>query len=448
MVRSLDRAHREPLRPPKVGSVATDSAGAHVTPQTAPLPTFDLSFARAQFPAYDDGNPLGELAFFEAAGGSFPCRSVVDRITRLYTTAKLQPGYPTGPSTGAWDEMQQTYARLADWMGVTADEVVIGPSTTQNIYVLANAARDILGPGDAVVITDGAHESNAGSWARLADAGVEVRIWPIDPETGSLTVEALRAVIDKDVAIVAFPEVSNLIGEPIDVAAVCAVIREAGAMSIVDGVAAAPHGLPWIDDLGCDIYLFSTYKTFGPHQGVMVVRTDTMAQLPNQGHYFNADQPHKRLVPAGPDHVQVAALQGVVDYLEAIDEHHFDTPATGRARAVRVHDLLRAAEAELMAPLMAFLTAREDVTVLGPSDPSVRVPTVAVRLDRVAADVTKQLGERGVAAANGHFYSHRVTLAMGVNPERVLRLSFTHTTAPWEIERVIAELTAILDTPA
>ena len=407
-------------------------------------PALDLDWARSNFPAYDEGNPMADLAFFEAAGGSFPCRQTIDRLTRFYTEHKVQPGHPYAIAGTAWDEMEGAYGRLADWMGVDADEVLVGPSTTANTYTLAGALREILGPGDALVVTDQAHEANAGPYDRLRDAGVDVRTWAVDPGTGALDLAGLDVVLDNDVAAVAFPETSNLLGDPIDVAAVCARIHEAGALAIVDGVATAPHGLPWIDDTGADVYLFSSYKTFGPHQGVMVVRADAMEQLPNQGHYFNADNPHKRLVPAGPDHAQVAALQGVVDYLEAVDGHHFDESAGAAARNRRVHDLLRAAETERLTPLLAFLDGHDRVRVLGPTDPARRVPTVAVQLDTDAQAVAAAMGERGVACAAGHFYSHRLVTAMGLDPASVLRLSLTHTTAPWEVDRAIEGLTELL----
>ena len=408
----------------------------------------DLDWVRRQFPAYDEGNPLGTLAFFEAAGGSFPCRAVTDALTTFYTRAKVQPGHPYEPALANATAMAATHEALADWMGVAADEVLVGPSTTQHAYVLASAFREVLEPGDAVVVTDQAHEANAGPWDRLADVGVEIRTWHVDPATGLLDLDHLAAVLDRDVAVVAFPEVSNLLGAPNDVAGVTALAHEVGAVTVVDGVAAAPHGLPWIDDLGADAYLFSSYKTFGPHQGVAVVRRGLREQLPNQGHFFNADQPTKRLVPAGPDHAQVVALGEVVTYLQALDEHHQDVPAPdARTRAHRVHRLLRTAETDRLAPLLAFLEERDDVRVLGPTDPAVRVPTVAVALDRDAAPVAAALGAAGVACGSGHFYSLRLVRALGLDPSRVLRLSFTHTTAPWEVERAVAALATTLDRP-
>lgn len=408
------------------------------------MTTLDLDAVRARFPAYDDGNPLGELAFFEAAGGSFPCRATTNRLHDFYARSKVQPGHPYGPALAAEAAMDETHRRLGDWLGVQPDEVVVGPSTTQHAYVLAGAFREILGPGDAIVVTDQAHEANAGPWERLVDVGVDLRTWSVDPATGSLDLTGLRAVLDADVAVVAFPHVSNLLGEPNDVAGACALAHEVGALAVVDGVAAAPHGLPWIGDLGADCYLFSSYKTFGPHQGVAVVSEAMRHQLPNQGHFFNDRVPRKRLVPAGPDHAQVVALAGVTDHLDWLDTHHFDEAATGAARTRRVRALVREAERGLLTTMLDALGARDDVRVLGSVDPARRMPTVAMVLPVDAHAVAAGLGERGVACGAGHFYSLRLLQAMDVDPGRLLRLSFTHTTAPWEVDRAITALDEVL----
>src|SRR3546814_12038833 len=83
---------------------------------------------------------------------------------------------------------------------------------------------------------------------------------------------ALHILLNERTRLGAFTHCSNLIAEINPVSAICAKIRAAGAVSVVDGVSLAPHGLPDVAMLGADIYLFSAYKTFGPHQGVMVIR--------------------------------------------------------------------------------------------------------------------------------------------------------------------------------
>ncbi len=84
---------------------------------------------------------LDGWAFFENAGGSYPCRQVVDRLTRFYTRGSVQPYAPYPVSELAGAEMDEARERLAVMLGVETDEVSFGPSTTANTYVLAQAVR-------------------------------------------------------------------------------------------------------------------------------------------------------------------------------------------------------------------------------------------------------------------------------------------------------------------
>ena len=224
--------------------------------------------------------------------------------------------------------MDEARARLAAILGVDTDELSFGPSTTQNTYVLAQAFRQWMKPGEAIVVTNQDHEANSGPWRRLADAGIEVREWQIDPDTGSLNPQDLENLLDEKVRLVCFPHCSNVVGEINPVTEITAIAHAAGAFVCVDGVSYAPHGFPNVGDLGPDIYLFSAYKTYGPHQGCMVIRRPVGELLPNQAHYFNGDVLYQRFTPAGPDHAQVAACAGMADYVDALNAHH-GGPETG-----------------------------------------------------------------------------------------------------------------------
>ncbi|MFV0359114.1 aminotransferase class V-fold PLP-dependent enzyme [Tropicimonas sp.] len=405
----------------------------------------DVEFARAQFPAFAEPSLEG-WAFFENAGGSYTCGQVIDRLDRYYRQRKVQPYAPYPASEAAGAEMDEARRRLAAILGVETDEVSFGPSTSQNTFVLANAVRRWLAPGDAIVVTNQDHEANSGPWRRLADEGVEVREWRIDPASGHLDPEALAPLLDDGkVRLVCFPHCSNVVGEINDVAAITADAHAAGAFVCVDGVSYAPHGLPDVGDLGPDVYLFSSYKTYGPHQGIMVIRRQFGFELPNQAHFFNGDVLCKRFTPAGPDHAQVAASAGMADYLDALAARHGistdDPAASGRA----VHDLMRAHEIALMRPLLDYLENRNDLRLLGPVRAEARAPTIALDIGRNAAWIARALAAHGIMAGGGDFYAVRPLEAMGVNPDNgVLRLSFVHYTTEAEIERLIGALDRVL----
>lgn len=403
----------------------------------------DLNFTRAQFPAFDEPG-LGEMGFFENAGGSYTNRFVIDRLTRFYTARKVQPYAPYEASELAGREMDEARLRLAAMLGVDTDEVSFGPSTTQNTYVLAQAFGAMLSPGDAIIVTNQDHEANTGPWRRLTKAGIEIREWQIDPDTGHLDPKNLENLLDDRVRLVCFPHVSNVIGEINDVAAICAKIRAAGAYACVDGVSYAPHGFPDIGALGADIYLFSAYKTYGPHQGIMTIRRELGMKLPNQGHYFNADCLYKRLTPAGPDHAQVAASAGMVDYVEAMANHH-GISGPPRQSMGKLAGLMQAHEAAILQPLLDYLAGRNDLRLIGKSTSQGRVATVAVDLGKLAEPVAAKLAGLGVMAGGGDFYANRALTALGVDPAMgVLRLSFVHYTRAAEITHLIRALDQVL----
>lgn len=403
----------------------------------------DIDFVRGQFPAFAQESLQGQ-AFFENAGGSYTCQPVIDRLTRFYTERKVQPYAPYEASRLGGEEMDEARRRLAAMMGVESDELSFGPSTTQNTYVLANAFRQFMQPGDAIVVTNQDHEANTGPWRRLADEGFEVREWQVDPETGHLDLAKLEALLDEKVRLVCFPHCSNVVGEINPVVEITALAHAAGAFVCVDGVSYAPHGLPNVGLMGPDIYLFSAYKTYGPHQGIMVMRRALGETLPNQGHYFNAGSLYKRFTPAGPDHAQVAASAGMADYADALALHHGIT-GTAAEKATGVHDLMRAHEVKLLQPLLDYVSAKNSVRLIGPSDAAGRAPTVALELAQAGEPVAAELAAHGVMAGGGDFYAVRALKAMGVDPEKgVLRLSFVHYTSEAEVQQLMEALDRVL----
>ncbi len=404
----------------------------------------DLAFVRSQFPAFSEPSLEG-WAFFENAGGSYPCKQVVRRLTEFYTRTKVQPYAPYPASRRAGALMDEAYLRLATCLNVGDEEVHFGPSTSQNTYVLARALRPLWSEGDEIIVTNQDHEANSGAWRKLAETGLTLREWQVDPESGHLDPADLDGLLSERTRLVAFPHASNIVAEINPAREIAARVREAGAISVVDGVSYAPHGLPDIEELGTDVYLFSSYKTYGPHQGVMLVRRDLAERAGNQGHFFNAGESRKRLTPAGPDHAQIAAMAGLADYIDALYAHHFTTNLAADGRARRVHDLMRDHEIALMRPLLDYLAGRDDIRVLGPREARDRAPTIAIAHARPGEELARDLAEHRIMAGGGSFYANRLVEALGIDPDHgVLRLSFVHYTAPKEIERLVGALDAVL----
>ena len=170
----------------------------------------DLDFVRAQFPAFSEASLEG-FAHFENAGGSYACRQAIEWLDRYYRQTKVQPYYPFPPSRAAGEQMDAARERMAAWLGVGSDELHFGPSTSQNTYVIAQALRRTLLPGDEIVVTNQDHEANVGVWRRLAEFGVEIVEWQVDPN-GALHPGDLERLVGPRTKLICFTLCSNLVG--------------------------------------------------------------------------------------------------------------------------------------------------------------------------------------------------------------------------------------------
>ena len=406
---------------------------------------FDLDFVRGQFPAFSEPSLAG-FALFENAGGSYACGQAIEYLERFYRQTKVQPYAAYPASRRAGELMDSSKERLATWLNVGSDELHFGPSTTQNTYVIAQALRQQLQPGDEVIVTNQDHEANIGAWSRLADEGITVREWKVDPYTAELRQADLENLLCGRTRAVAFTHCSNIVASINPVREITELVHDAGALAIVDGVSFCPHGLPDVAELGADIYLFSLYKVYGPHLGAMYIRRDLNASLPYQGHFFNAGKPAYRFTPAGPDHAQIAAVNGVMDYMEALHDHHFDAAADIPDKAKSVRKLMRAQETHCLQPLLDFLSGHERARMIGRTQAEDRAPTVAFTSDRIkSADLAASLATLDLGLGAGDFYAYRLVESLGYDMnDGVVRASFVHYTAPEEIERLIGALDRFL----
>ena len=410
---------------------------------TAVIMKLDIPFVRQQFPVFDDAHRVAGHAF-DAAAGSFPCRQSIDALTDFYANCKVQPGNPYPVSEIGQARMQASKRQWAAALNVAEHELGFGPSTTQNIYVLANAFREWLQPGDEVIVTNQDHESNTGAMRRaVVAAGAHIVEWQVEPDTGLLNTENLPALFNARTRLICVPHSSNITGTRNDIPLIVKLAKAHGAFSLVDGVSYVPHDIPDVGALGADIYLFSLYKVFSVHQGVMVIREGLLAQLPKQGHFFKETlDVAERMVPAGPDHAQVGAAGAVLDYIQALAAHHNMSSDIGQA-CRDVSGLWHAHENAIIKPLFDYLTTRQNIRLLGARTVDAdRCPLLALDVKDVDPEVlAQQLCTANILCSAGHFYAPRILAAVGIEPDKgVLRLSMAHYNDAADISALIAAL--------
>ena len=407
----------------------------------------DIDFVKAQFPAFKD--PLSsKWSFFENAGGSYVPINVIKHLNNFMTSTKVQPYAEFDISEIAGNNMDKATELFAEMINARKDEIIIGASTTMNMYVLSNAMKHFIKPGDEVIVTNQDHEANIGAWRRLESYGAVIKEWKINTENAELEIEDLKALLTNKTKIVAVTHCSNIVGSINNLQSIAKLVHEYNAFLVGDGVSYAPHGLPNVKDLDVDFYTFSLYKTYGPHLGLLYGKKEILNQLPNQNHEFlEGDVPYT-LNPGGPNHEELSCLVGIYEYFNNLYNHHFpDENNTLRKKIEKINELISNHEEQIANPLLEYLNSRNDIKLIGKKkiENKNRAPTIAFTfVNQSSKKISDQLVKNGIATRNDNFYAWRCLKALGIDvDDGVVRTSMVHYNTHEDVEKLISVLKKI-----
>lgn len=415
----------------------------------------DLDFVRGHFPALS-----GEWTLMENAGGSVPLVGVIDAIRDYMSTCQVQLGASYELSAEATEKVRYGHQAMAEMVGAGDGEVILGPSTTMNLKILARALRPQWKAGDEIIVTNLDHETNIGPWRDLERSGMVIKEWRVRPETlfggrpgtagGGLELEDLDALLTDRTRLVAFTHCSNIVGGLVDAREVIRRVHAAGALACVDGVAHAPHRRVDVAALDADFYAFSLYKTYGPHLALLYGKRRHLLRARGQYHFFvGEDEIPYKFEPGNVCHELAASLPAIGAYFEALDAHH-DPGAGGDlgARLDRVFGRVRAHEESLAAPVLACLRSKKNVRIVGSptADGAVRVPTISFVVDgRKASEIPPLFEPDKIAIRWGDFYAARLIRDLGLlEQDGVVRISLVHYNTAEEVGRLVEILDRIL----
>ena len=415
-------------------------------PQTAlPETTLDVAFCRRFFPAL-----AGDWVFMENAGGTFVPEQVIERAIHFMATCQVQPGAAYPASAGATERIDAGRQTLAHLINADVDEIVVGPSTTSNVYVLSHALRALLEPGDEVIVTNQDHEANNGAWRRLAEIGVVVKEWRMNGDTDDLEIEDLEALLTEKTRLVCFNHCSNIVGLVHDVKAIVRKVHDAGALACVDGVAYAPHRRIDVKDLDADFYLYSAYKVYGPHISVLYGKRELLLRAANQNHYFvPEDDFQRKLCPGGLNYELTASAAGVGEYLDKVHAHHFPGANVDvTERWDRVFGLFAAHEEAMTRPIVDFLASKADVRLIGQGVEGrrERVSIFSFLVNgRDSREIPDRLLQHKIAIRAEDFYAARCIDALGAGPRNgVIRVSLVHYNSLEDVNRLTESLDPVV----
>jgi cysteine desulfurase family protein (TIGR01976 family) len=398
--------------------------------------SLDLAFVRSQFPALADG-----FAYFDNAGGSLVLRNVAERISEYLLTTSVQTGAGYEHSQRATGRLMEARAKIARLLGAErAEEIVFGPSTTVLAQFLSRAMESGLKPGDEIVVTNFDHESNIGPWRALEKRGIVIKEWSIDRESYEIDLDELDRLMTDRTRLVAVTHASNILGTINPIKEIARRVHQRGAEIVVDAVAYAPHRAVNVRDLDVDYYIFSFYKTYGPHFAVMYGKYEKLLELDGLYHYFyGRDKVPMKLEPGNTNYELAWGSAGIVDYIDTLGG------ATGdRAAIDRAFDSIAAHETLLGEKLLAYLRDRNDVRIVGRRDSATdrRVPTIAFKVDgRDSADIVRSTEADRIGIRFGDFHSRRLIEHLGLaDGNGVVRVSMVHYNTPEEVDRLIGSL--------
>ena len=399
----------------------------------------DIDHVRRQFPALADG-----FGYLDNAGGSLVLGRVADRVRDYLLTTSVQTGASYPQSRRAVERVAEARSRIALLLNAERqEEIVLGPSTTVMFQFLARAMEGRLRPGDEIVVTDFDHESNIGPWRALEKRGVVIRTWGLDPDTLEVSLDALDALMTERTRLVAVTHCSNILGTVNPVAEIARRVHARGAEIAVDAVAYAPHRAVDVRALDVDYYVFSFYKTFGPHFAVLYGRYEKLLELDGLYHYFySREKVPAKLEPGNTNYELAWGSAGIVDYLDELGGGTGDRAAIERAYAD-----IAAQETAVGGRLLDYLGSRNDVRVIGrrQAGPD-RVPTISFKAEgRDSAEIVGAVDPHGLGIRFGDFHSRRLVERLGLAGDGgVVRVSMVHYNTLDEVDRLVGALDTAL----
>ena len=256
-------------------------AAAPLRFEKATVRGFDPRAVRREFPIFTT-HP--ELVFLDSGASAQKPRAVIDGIAEFYRTdyANVHRGVYS-LSARATDRFEEAREKARAFLNAADErEIVFLRGATEAINLVAQSwGPACLKPGDEIVISDVEHHSNIVPWQMLCERlGARLVVAPTDA-TGQFDLAAFEALLSPRTRLVAVTHISNVTGTLLPIARIVELAHATGAKVLVDGCQALPRMPVDVQALGCDFYVFSGHKAYGPTgTGILYGRYDALQSMP------------------------------------------------------------------------------------------------------------------------------------------------------------------------
>ena len=370
------------------------------------------------------------VAYLDSAASAQKPQCVIDAMNKVMTEhySNVHRGvYTFGAKTTV--AFESARKKIAQFLNANSEkEIVFTRNTTEAINLVAASFGRSLKAGDEIILTELEHHANIVPWYFLKEQrGVVIKVVPIRADR-SLDMAAFEKLLGPRTKLVAVTQMSNALGTVVPVAEIAAKAHAVGAKVLVDGSQAVVHLDVDVQKIGCDFYVFTGHKLYGPSGiGVLYGRYEALNELPPyQGGGEMIEQvsfdkitfkePPYRFEAGTPAIVEAIGLGAAIDYMNGLDK-----------KAVHAHEqtLLQEAEKRLSAipGVTIFSTAPERAAIL------------SFAIDKVHPhDVATVFDQLGIAVRAGHHCAQPLMKVLGV--AATIRASFAVYNTLSDVERL------------
>ncbi|MCU1729874.1 cysteine desulfurase [Pseudomonas sp. 7P_10.2_Bac1] len=362
---------------------------------------------RADFPAIAALQRQDQTYLDNAATTQKP-QALLDALTHYYASGAANVHRAQHlPGAHATQAFEDTRCKVAQWLNAAdSGQIIFTHGATSALNLLAYGLEHLFNPGDEIVISALEHHANLLPWQQLAQRQqLSLVVLPLDAD-GVIDLDAAARLITPRTRLLAVSQLSNVLGVWQPLPQLLALAKAQNALTVVDGAQGVVHGRQDVEALGCDFYVFSSHKLYGPDGlGVVFGRHAALASLKHWqfgGEMVqDADYHHATFRPAPlgfeagtPPIASVIGLGATLNYLSSLDQTAID-----------------AHESALHALLVEGLQERPGIRVLG----SPQLALVSFVVEGVHnADLAHLLTEQGIAVRAGHHCAMPLLKSLGL----------------------------------
>ena len=410
---------------------------------------YDIESIRAQFPALSrkvNGYPA---VYFDSPGGTQVPQRVIDKMVDYMLNHNANSGGVFITSVENDEMILNARKAFADLFGCSWNEVSFGENSTAINFRLSQAIARDLQPGDEIIITDLDHDANRSPWEILAERGIVIKSVQVDPQTCTLKMDDYEAKLSSKTKVVAFNYASNAVGTISDAKEIIRLAHETGAITVVDAVHYALHGVIDVKELEVDFLFCSAYKFFGPHIGVLYSTHERLEKLRTL-----KVSAQKNLIP---DKFETGTLNhegvaGAAEAIEFIANAGAGYPGFLKGDESQLNDRrkniicgMRAFEEHEMPMAHYFkeaLSKIDGLIIYGPPKDQPCTSTISFRIKELPPlQVAKLLADKGIFVWAGGFYAVALMKLFGLaETGGMVRIGLAPYNTREEIERTLAAI--------